>query len=137
MNRKDFQELAALRLKEARILLRDNCWEGAYYLGGYVAECAFKACIAKQTARYEFPDKRRAAAVYTHNLAELAKLVGLDEGLDGAEQTYPELYANWTIVRNWWELSRYGRPSQVEAENLLRALAEPKHGVLRWLKQHC
>lgn len=42
MKRKDFQQLAALRLKEARVLLRSGCYEGAYYLGGYVAEYALK-----------------------------------------------------------------------------------------------
>jgi hypothetical protein len=49
MKRQDFQGLAAVRLKEARVLLEARCWEGADYLGGYVVECALKACIAKQT----------------------------------------------------------------------------------------
>jgi hypothetical protein len=43
-------------------------------------ECALKACIAKGTERYEFPDKKRVDASYTHNLQELVKLAGL-EGL--------------------------------------------------------
>jgi hypothetical protein len=57
MKRKDFQELAAVRLKEARVLLRAGCYEGAYYLAGYAVECALKACISKQTERHEFPDR--------------------------------------------------------------------------------
>jgi len=34
-------------------------FDGAYYLAGYAVECAIKACIAKGTRRYEFPDKRK------------------------------------------------------------------------------
>ena len=136
MNRKDFQELAALRLKEARILLRDDCWEGAYYLAGYVAECALKACIARQTERHDFPDKKRVVDSHTHNLTGLLQLAGLTKALKQAEQIHPELHTNWVIVADWFEVSRYARPSQEDAENLLRALAERKHGVLGWLKQH-
>ena len=59
MNRKDFQRLSALRLKEAKALL--GYFHGAYYLTGYAAECALKACIAKRTQKYNFPDKHRTA----------------------------------------------------------------------------
>jgi len=57
MKRTDFQDLSRLRMKEARRLFEAGCPEGAYYLAGYAAECAFKACIAKKTERFEFPDK--------------------------------------------------------------------------------
>jgi HEPN domain-containing protein len=77
VKREDFQNLAAIRLKEARVLLKSGCWEGAYYLGGYAAECALKACIAKQTARHDFPDKARTNASYTHDLEELLRLAKL------------------------------------------------------------
>jgi HEPN domain-containing protein len=70
VKRSDFQELAALRLKEARLLLKANCPEGAYYLAGYAAECALKACIARRTERFEFPDLKIAqeswGTIYLH-----------------------------------------------------------------------
>ena len=59
MNRFDFQRLAKIRIKEAGVLLEKRCYEGAYYLVGYAVECALKACIAKQTQRFEFPEKSR------------------------------------------------------------------------------
>ncbi len=74
MKRQDFQELATIRLKEARVLLEARCWEGAYYLGGYVVECALKACIAKQTEQYDFPDKKRVNDSHTHDLQELIRV---------------------------------------------------------------
>ena len=57
MLRKDFRELAMIRLREARVLLRAKCYDGAYYLAVYAVECALKACIARHTKRFEFPDR--------------------------------------------------------------------------------
>ena len=68
MNRKDFQELSELRLKEANALLGAGFPEGAYYLAAYAVECALKACIARETQRHAFPDKKIVDASYTHNL---------------------------------------------------------------------
>ncbi len=122
-------------MKEAKILLQSHCWEGAYYLGGYAAECALKACIAKQTERYEFPDKKRVDDSHTHDLDKLAQLAGLDTALSEAGKLEPELYLNWKIVRNWSEKSRYARPSRAEAEGLLAALRDRQYGLLRWLRR--
>ena len=60
MDRKDLQTLSRVRLKEATSLLNLGFYDGAYYLAGYAVECALKACIAKGTRRYEFPDKKRS-----------------------------------------------------------------------------
>ena len=135
MNRKDFQNLTVIRLREAKVLLKTSCWEGAYYLGGHAAECAIKACIAKQTRRHDFPPRQdRENDCYTHDFAKLIRLAGLAKTLKEVEQTHPELNANWTIVRQWSPASRYDNPSKADAEDLLRALDERQHGVLRWLK---
>jgi hypothetical protein len=136
LKRKDFQQLATLRLREAKVLLDGHCWEGAYYLGGYVVECALKACIAKQTERFDFPDKKRAEKAFKHDIGELIGLADLEAKLEGIDRTGPELNENWGIVRDWWEQSRYERPTQVEAENLINAIDDRKHGVLRWLRHH-
>ncbi|MGC2744663.1 MAG: hypothetical protein WA672_15920 [Candidatus Angelobacter sp.] len=45
--RVDLQELAHLRLAEARLLLDGKSFAGAYYLTGLALECALKACIAR------------------------------------------------------------------------------------------
>jgi HEPN domain-containing protein len=43
LNRRDFQELALVRLNEAKVLLDAGHFDGAYYLAGYAVECALKA----------------------------------------------------------------------------------------------
>ena len=129
--------MAALRLKEAKILLQNQCWEGAYYLAGYAAECALKSCIAKHTQRHEFPDWDRVKDSYTHNLETLIRLAELTEVVKDAATKYPELNANWKIVREWGkENRRYERASRTDAEELLRAVGDRSHGVLRWLRQY-
>jgi hypothetical protein len=57
MNRLQFQKIARVRIREARALLQDRMFDGAYYLAGYSVECGLKACIAKMVRRHEFPDK--------------------------------------------------------------------------------
>jgi len=59
MNRKGLQDLAIVRLKEAKALLDQGFHDGAYYLCGYAVECALKACIAKISGRqFAFPSKK-------------------------------------------------------------------------------
>ena len=54
MNRQDLQNLALTRLEEVEVLLNNHKYSGAYYLSGYVIECALKACIAKQTQEFDY-----------------------------------------------------------------------------------
>jgi hypothetical protein len=132
MKRRDLQNLAILPLKEAKILLRSRVPDGAYYLGGYCVECAIKACIAKQTQRFEFPDKEKANASYDHNISKLLKVAGLDQAVE--QEAVPEVAKNWKIVGRWNEKSRYERRSYTEAEALLTAIGDRRNGILRWLK---
>jgi HEPN domain-containing protein len=136
MNRKDFQSLSRSRLKEARVLLRNECFEGAYYLAGYVIEFALKACIAKKTRRYDFPDRQTAHESHTHDLKALVKAAGLQADLDNALANDPAFKAHWQVAVGWKETSRYQRPSAVMAAALIKAVADAKHGVLRWLRQY-
>lgn len=128
--------MAALRLKEAKLLLDAGCPDGAYYLAGYAAESALKACIAKRTERHEIPDKRRINDSYTHDFDKLLGAAGLREILKEALGHDADFAANWLTVAKWSSESRYRRPSKSEAEALLNALEDRKHGVLRWLRQH-
>lgn len=135
MTRKELQALAVLRVREAKVLLKNDCSDGAYYLAGYAAECAIKACIARRTIRYEFPDKKRVMQSWTHDFKELIAAAELTKALADDEHRHPDLSANWAIVRKWKEESRYARRSSAEARELLTALEDRRHGVLRWLKQ--
>src|SRR5689334_8786824 len=131
MNRQDFKNLANIRLRETRALLKSRNYAGAYYLCGYVVECVLKACIAKQTRRFEFPDKKKAQDAYTHNLADLVKGAELRSQLN-AEITANSVFASyWSVVEVWTEASRYEQHSRQEAENMFQAVADPVQGVFK------
>src|SRR5437588_13131410 len=60
-SRSDFEKLMDLRLKEAKLLLDQKDWDGAYYLAGYAVEFALKIRIISQLMKSDsFPEKRLA-----------------------------------------------------------------------------
>jgi hypothetical protein len=81
MNRADFQQLAELRLLEARALLAAELPDGAYYLAGYAVECGLKACIAAKTREHDFPDKKLVEKSYSHDVEKLLDAAGLSDRL--------------------------------------------------------
>src|SRR5437870_4404596 len=101
MKRKDLKVLARIRLDEARVILAKREYACAYYLAGYVVECGLKACIAKQTERYEFPNKKRADKSWTHSPWDLVKAAGLDTLLNAQMKADPRFAANWNVVQDW------------------------------------
>ena len=138
VNKADLEQLADLRLAEAVALLglTPPMPDGAYYLAGYAVECALKACIAKQTAQHDFPDKNFATKCFTHKAKELVPLAGLESARAASMAADASLAANWLIVKDWSEDSRYERWTVAEATALLDAIREPSHGVLQWVKGH-
>jgi HEPN domain-containing protein len=136
MNRSDFARLARIRLQEARALLEAGQFAGAYYLCGYAVECALKACIARQTRRYDFPDKNRVNKSYTHKLDDLVKLAGLEADRNCRAESDASFSASWTLVDRWSEDSRYDFPSEQDARDLYKATLNPKYGVLTWIRRH-
>lgn len=135
MNRRDFQELAVVRLAEAQALLAAGRPDGAYYLAGYAIECALKATISRATRRYDFPDKKSVDASYTHNLKDLLKAAKLEASLAAILREDSDFRIHWDLVCRWSEQSRYRRQTMSDATELVRAVADRRHGVLRWLKQ--
>src|ERR1017187_798057 len=134
MNRADLQRLSRTRSREARALLDAKYPSGAYYLAGYSVECALKACLAKQTRRYDFPDKRNVLQSYTHNIHDLLHHANLETAMLMDSAGVLALGDNWIKAKEWSELSRYQEKTQSEAEQLLRAILG-KNGVLPWLMQ--
>jgi HEPN domain-containing protein len=141
MNRDDFQQLADLRLKEARALLTAGFPDGAYYLAGYSVECALKACIAKRTQQHDFPDKKLVDKSHTHDVERLMDAAGLTDLLKNELAGNQELELDWETVREWSEQSRYDvfkddpTGGLVTAQLLIDAVESDKGGVLRWIKQ--
>ena len=137
MNRNDFKALAQIRLKEARVLLEDGCYEGAYYLCGYAVECALKARIAKLTKRYDFPpNKKTIEKIYTHDLDTLVIEAKLQTELQQEIKSDPTFAGNWYTVKDWSEQSRYEKRTEIEARQFCSSVSDKRHGVLRWIKKY-
>jgi hypothetical protein len=141
LTRDDFQQLADLRLKEARALLAAELPDGAYYLAGYSVECALKACIAKRTKQHDFPDKKLVDKSHTHDVERLMDAAGLSDLLKNDLAGNEEFELDWETVREWSEQSRYdvfkGDPTGglATAQSMIDAVESENGGVLRWIKQ--
>ena len=136
MNRGDLQRLSGMRVAEARALLDNGYFAGAYYILGYAVECDLKACIAKQTRRYDFPDRRQVADSYTHDLEKLLEVSGLKPEFQAETRRNRAFAVNWAIVEDWSEQSRY---DSTISESTIRALylaaTVRRDGVLTWLRK--
>ncbi len=136
MDRKGLQGLAHERRQDAAILLNNGRYAAAYYLSGYVIECALKACISKTTRMHEFPDRTRVSGSWTHKLTELRKIAKLEVAMEADMKGDLQLAKNWSIVKDWTEISRYTTISRKRAEALFASIDDPQHGVLQWITQH-
>ncbi|HIE02211.1 MAG TPA: DNA-binding protein [Thiotrichaceae bacterium] len=135
MNRNDFQQLADIRVKEAKVLLDNQCFDGAYYLLGYAVECALKSSISKQFKEHYFPNLQTVKDSYTHNLHKLLVIAGLKQQLYNDGQAKPQLLSNWMLITNWSEQFRYQHSmTQPTAQDFYNAVTDNQTGVLTWLK---
>jgi HEPN domain-containing protein len=135
MNRTELQQLARDRLRDAKALLAARRWSGDYYLAGYAVECALKACvIARLMKTDQFPERRYSEQCWTHNLTQLFGVAGLKAAFDADLAVDLTLEANWVIVRDWNESSRYTRKTKKKAGALYDAITDKKHGVFLWIK---
>ena len=132
--RREFQKLARMRLKDARVLMQGGSTEAAYYLTGLAVECAIKACIAKNTKRYEFPPSQSVIRdIYTHDLVKLIGAARLKGALDTDMRRNLSFSNKWDVVKDWDINSRY-TVSGLGAKDLYRAVAG-RNGVMQWLRQ--
>ena len=136
LTRAAFQTLSRARRREARVLLDANLPAGAFYLTGYSIECALKACIARGTERYTFPDRDRANDSHTHDLTQLLRSAGLQTAFDQAGKASQVLARNWAIVKDWKVTSRYDGTIDMKKARALYKAATGRNGVLAWLRQN-
>ncbi|QYC38213.1 hypothetical protein Nocox_02915 [Nonomuraea coxensis DSM 45129] len=125
-----------MRIREARILLDHKEWSGAYYLAGYAVKCGLKVCIAREFRQYCMPDLQLVKDGHTHDLAKLVNLADLKGALAVQESSDPAFAANWSIVKDWNESSRYRVWNESEARNLYKAISQRGHGVLPWVRRN-
>lgn len=137
MNRQDLINLSRLRARDAKVLLDAGNFAGSYYLMGYAIECAVKAAIAKQTKRYDFPNKKQANDSFVHDLKSLMQTAGLWTTFEAARKSTPALDVNWAVVKDWNETTRYiVSTSEAQARDLHSACTARTHGLLSWLKKY-
>ena len=139
VNRSEFQKLARERIADAKSLLAAKRWSAAYYLAGYGVECALKSCVLNHlasSAEVIFEDRRYSEKCWTHNLNQLVDLAGLRLAFVSDSSGDPDLLSNWNLVKDWNEGSRYERQSKADAEQLYDAIADKRHGVLKWVKRY-
>jgi HEPN domain-containing protein len=135
MTRRDFQQLALIRLKEAKVLFDNKCYSGSFYLSGYTVECALKACIAKKTKRFEFPEREFVNQIHTHKLNQLISLLGLKRDLDNEINNNVVFASYWGYLKDWDVKVRYDRNvKRQQALDAINAISDNQNGILKWLK---
>lgn len=129
------QQLAKLRLDEAKLLLREKQYSGAYYIAGYAIECALKACIAAQFRENEIPDKKFVNDIYTHDLEDLLALAGLQKLLEMEWRSNPDIERRWLVVIKWSEQARYTVWTEDQAKGIIDAIDGDGRtgGLFQWL----
>ena len=128
----DFQKLADMRVREAKVLLDAGEWDGAYYLVGYAVECALKACIIKRLNTSDlWLEKSFLDKLYTHDLPQLLKTADLESEM----RLSGPVDLRWADVKDWSEKSRYeiGK-DEVLVRRFFEAITDPAEGVLQWIK---
>lgn len=133
--RKELQELAKLRLKEAEHLYKQGLYDGCVYLCGYVVEFALKARICRVLKLDKYPDEGRFSELFKkHDFELLRRLAGLEQSKDLSKGT--ALGTNWSIATEWSPERRYtpaGTANRRKAEDVLASLKDRPNGVLTWL----
>ena len=135
LNRDLLRNLADARTEEARILLREKQWTGAYYMTGLAVECALKSCLASAVKEFDFPDKEFVNRMYIHNLEKLFVLNGaLWLALQSDMKADAKLAVNWSTVKDWDDSKRYNIVEELEAKAVYDAATEAGSGLMVWLK---
>ncbi|MFO0844313.1 MAG: hypothetical protein U0797_18270 [Gemmataceae bacterium] len=123
----EFWSLAETRLKDAEGLLGIQRWDCAYYVAGYVVECALKAFIVRDVEQKGtlFSDRTVATKLveqfFAHHLDKLLVAANLQPIFGQAQQQDQVLRANWETVNGWRESSRYELPGKAKSEELFEA----------------
>jgi hypothetical protein len=134
LSKQQLLDLAAARLSDAKLLQNNDRHGNAYYLAGYAIELLLKAAISSRFQADTIPDPTWLRDVFSHNLDSLAKLALLEQDIRRASDTDAEFKARWDIVLEWKETSRYYGRTKRDADALIAAIDDPKHGVFQWLK---
>lgn len=125
------KQLSEQRLEEAKALLSNRKYSGAYYLAGYVIELALKGCYCKKVGKYTFPPERETYnQLYSHNLNDILIVSRTKSAYDKAVITDMRLQIAWEVVKDWSEKTRY----QIIKKRDAKPMVEAVEVVLKWIK---
>lgn len=133
--RRQPQQLAKLRLREAEALYNAGLYDGSVYLAGYSVELALKARICRLLGLQNYP-LELGQAFKIHNLEQLKKLAGLTRKVDPIRNR--RLFDNWSKAVVWDPEQRYEAPGRYDvraAKVILDSIREKPNGVLTWLSR--
>lgn len=74
----DWAALCRRYRDDARVLLQSRRPDGAWLNGGFAVECCLKAAIMKKERLNRWPDKDSAPDLWTHELWDLFRRLGID-----------------------------------------------------------
>ena len=116
--------LARCRYDEAKILFKNDKWDGAVYLCGYAMELILKWRIVKVLNWDGYPETTKEFEDYksfkVHNLDVLLHLSGIEKKIQADNLAY----ARWQIARTWDPEIRYreiGKMQKTEASDIIDA----------------
>ena len=145
----DIQKLAWQRLKEAKILYRNNMYDGAFYLAGYSVELMLKAKICENWGIPNLFDidgkntdtdiNKIRQIVKTHKLTILLVLSGLKVKFDNDKASNKNLFkANSLLFEKWSEQVRYSMAGVIKDNEIkdLISLLDNSKGLLRWIEKN-
>lgn len=96
-----------------------------------------KACIAKNTKQFDFPDKKKVNESYTHDIIQLIRTTGLHSEYLNEIERDKKFKVNSRIIEDWNENSRYKVDiSKEESKNILDCITNKNNGILKWIKQY-
>lgn len=135
LTRRQLQELARLRLREAKALYKARLYDGAVYLAGYAVELALKARICKPLKITEYPESGELSKTYrTHKLEHLKLLAGVSNDIILTKNA--DLFNNWSTAVQWDPEQRYDPPGRYNvhtAKDIIDSITARPNGVFTWL----
>jgi hypothetical protein len=93
-----------------------------------------KACAARTFSADTIPDLQTVRELYTHRFESLLKVAGLIQVFQADRQADALLEVNWAIVKDWDSIQRYEMQTQQQAEEIIAAISNRRHGVMKWVR---
>jgi len=139
-NVQEIVKIAELRLKEAKILFDNDCFDGCIYLAGYCIELLLKAKIAMLLDLdnlFASVGKEKIKPFRIHKLLDLALYAGVYKQI--SEETNETFKEYWSLLYSQWSenlrYSKCGNCSKARAENFLKAIEDPTNGIKKWIEE--